>query len=106
MGMKCYKWKTFEDGNMTTLELNTNMIKFLLDAGIEIYSLNLEIYLHGEYDYDNELVRDYDSEGIFYISEQDNDKFEKYINDYFMKMNPRYPDIISISIYQDSNNNE
>ena len=38
--------------------------------------------------------------------EEDIEKFEEYVDEHFIKMNPKYPDIISISIYEDSENND
>lgn len=80
--------------------MNADMIKFLAEAEFEIHLLNLEIYLHGEYACGSELISDYNGDGSFCIELCDVERFESYVNSNNLKINPKYPEIISILIFE------
>lgn len=101
MGYKRFKWATYEDNNTSALEYNAKMIQFLVDSGIEVLELNLEIRELNTYQDSDKEVRDYDGNGSFKIDENDVEKFLIYLDTFYKKLNPNEPHMLNVMLFDD-----
>lgn len=97
MKVRKFVWKTVEDNINDVLDIHARVLKSLSNIGVDYIHIETEIFLSNVYN----GVQYYSGNGMLYLSEDAYETYVKSEQSRFEIINPEYPDIIHVIMYED-----